>query len=63
MIDKQYGEYILVCDICGHEVKGLDSFDEAVDYKKDDGWISRRSKSLNSRGEWLDTCKYCLEKE
>ena len=55
MIDKIKGEYHLICDICGEEAeKSFDTFDEAVDFKVDSGWISQRH-----RGCWEDVCPDC----
>lgn len=56
MIDQAYGLYTLICDICDHEAKPFFSFQDAVDYKKDNGW---RSKKFN--GEWHDICPECQE--
>jgi hypothetical protein len=47
---------LLVCDICDHEVKYFDNFQDAVDYKKENGWRSRKEN-----GEWLDICPECQE--
>ena len=58
MIDQSYGSYTLVCDICEKEVKPFDNFQEAVDYKKENGW-----KSQKHDGEWEDVCAKCCEAE
>ena len=49
MAIEQRGEwrYVLVCDECGREVKYFNTFDEAVEYKRDNGW-----KSKKDDGEW-----------
>ena len=48
MIDKIKGKYRLICDICGEAAEEVFStFDEAVDYKVDSEWISRKQD-----GEW-----------
>ncbi len=55
MIDKIKGKYYLICDICGEAAKEVFStFDEAVDYKVDSEWISRKQD-----GEWVDICPDC----
>lgn len=54
MIDKDYDSYQLICDICGEVVKEFDDFYDAVDYKKDNGWRSRRVI-----GDWEDVCPEC----
>lgn len=57
MIDKSFGSYSLICDICGEEAKKeFDDFYEAVDYKKKEGW---KSKKID--GEWQDVCPECQE--
>ena len=58
MIDKEHGEFILSCDYCGEEVSGFDDFYDAVDYKKDNGWKSKKIK-----GEWNDVCPECQKGE
>ena len=55
MIERDYNLYILVCDICGEE-KTFDSFEEAVEAKKKEGW-----KSKKESGQWLDICPECKE--
>lgn len=57
MIDKAYGEFILVCDICGEEAPyGFAEFYEAVEYKKAFGW-----KSQKNGNEYDDVCPECQE--
>jgi hypothetical protein len=52
-LDKSYGKYTVVCNICGVS-ETLDSFDEMVEYKKDFGWKSKKIKN-----EWVDYCPDC----
>jgi hypothetical protein len=55
MIDKAYGSYFLTCDICLNSAEEkFDNFDDAVDYKKSNGWRSEKKY-----GEWLDICPEC----
>ena len=55
MIDKIKGRYHLICDICGEAAEEVfNTFDEAVDYKVDEGWKSQRRGS-----EWEDVCPNC----
>lgn len=55
MIDKQSGQYHLICDICGEEAEEtFDDFYEAVQYKKAEGW-----KSQKRNGQWEDVCPGC----
>ena len=56
MIDKEYGKFILACDICGHGVKFFDSFDEARDYARENGWVASKKD-----GEWLNLCPQCMD--
>lgn len=55
MIEKIYGFYHLVCDICGQEARiNFAEFDSAVKFKKDEGWKSRREGA-----RWCDVCPDC----
>lgn len=56
MIDREYNKFRLVCDVCGNEETGFDYFDEAVEAKKELGWVSRRVN-----GEYQDICPDCQE--
>ena len=57
MIDKSCGTYDLICDICGEcAAESFDDFYDAVEAKKELGWISRK---IN--GEWNDICPGCRE--
>lgn len=59
MIDKILGKYYsLSCDVCCEVImhKRFDNFDDAVQYKKDNGW-----KSQKNNGEWEDICPECQE--
>jgi hypothetical protein len=50
--------YTLSCDYCGDAADGLfDTFQEAVDYKKDitNGWRSLKDKD----GVWNELCPSC----
>jgi len=55
MIDKQDGHYVLICDVCEEDEVYFDDFNDAVDYKKANGWRS----SLKRNGEWEDVCPEC----
>lgn len=54
-IERFYGHYTVVCDTCGNELRGAESFDEARRMKHDAGWQSRKVN-----GEWEDICSDCL---
>ena len=47
--------YELTCDECGEVIDGFDFFMQAVDYKKENGWKSRKDKY----GAWEDICPDC----
>lgn len=51
--------YCLTCDVCGGEADGwFFDFYEAVDYKKENSWQSRKRN-----GEWEDICPDCQDEE
>ena len=53
MIKNKY-THELICDICGETEFGFEKFDDAVDFRVDNGWI--REKNC---GEWKDICPEC----
>ena len=56
-IDRDFDFFSLYCDICGEEAEEqFDEFEEAVDYKKANGWKSRKRN-----GEWEDICPDCAD--
>lgn len=59
MKEKQQREAARPCDVCGTEVEeSFFDFDEAVDYKKTNGWKSKRYG-----GDWVDVCPDCIADE
>lgn len=55
MIDRSYGRFELVCDICGEVADDdFETFHDAVDYKKSEEW-----KSIKVGVDWQDTCPNC----
>ena len=44
IIKTLYNGYELNCDICGHSVACMDSFDEAVGYKKRERMEKRKTQ-------------------
>lgn len=59
MIDRTHGFFELSCDVCGECCdESFDEFTDAVQFKKDEGWKSRK---IN--GEWHDLCPECVEKQ
>lgn len=62
MVDKQYGKYILVCDVCDKEITGLDDFQAVVFFKDIAGWKSKRVKDKCNNWIWEDICEDCKNK-
>jgi hypothetical protein len=60
VISREYGEFTLVCDICGEEIGGFSTFDEALDYKINEGWKSKRGEQLDLQDGYIDVCPNCL---
>lgn len=54
ILENQIG-YELICDICGEDFD-FETFDDAVNYKRENGWKSEKYK-----GEWQDICPECQE--
>ena len=55
MIEKEYGQFRLRCDICGETApRRHEHFQDAVDYKKEAGWRSQRINNV-----WADVCPDC----
>lgn len=52
-VDGVKEEYDLICDICGKTIK-FDTFNEAVQFKKDNNWRSKKQLS-----NWIDMCDKC----
>lgn len=57
MITKKGYGYELQCDYCSNYVDDFIDFQEAVDFKKANGW--RSEKIVN---EWFDKCPNCIER-
>ena len=56
MIERVGRNYELQCDYCSNYVDDFEDFQEAVDYKKANGW-----KSVKINEEWTDKCPNCLK--
>ena len=56
MIEKDGNKFALSCDLCLFTVE-CDTFKECVQYKKDNGWCSRKDK----QGDWTDVCDECRD--
>ena len=59
MIERNGGEFELICDHCEDSVDGFDEFDDAVQYKKNNGWKNIKSDS----GQWFELCPVCSTPE
>jgi len=57
MIEKNGYGYELQCDCCSNYVDDFIDFQEAVDYKKANGW---RSEKIGN--DWIDKCPNCIRK-
>lgn len=53
-IDSREGKYYPVCDFCGYELEGRDTFKEAVEEAEEAGFYYDRK-------EEVDYCEYCRE--
>lgn len=59
-INKVYNSYYeLECDFCGEVKDSFNDFDDAVYYKKENGWRSVKDKHNN----WADKCPDCQQQE
>jgi len=56
MINKEYGTYQTICDICGKGGEEHDTFDQCIEMKHNEDF---RGKKVN--GEWIDLCDECYE--
>lgn len=52
----------LTCDICGEEIDGFDTFDDALDYSREEGWESDIGETLDLTEDYIDICPRCVEK-
>lgn len=59
-IEREGSFYFLYCDVCGYPAdEQFDEFMDAVEFKKREGWKSRKDED----GNWEDICPECLELE
>ena len=59
-ITREYGEYRLVCDVCGEQPEGavtmtFESFEDARSFASNEGWKVRKDKA----GNWENVCPGC----
>lgn len=57
MIEKDGKNYILQCDVCSNYIDDFFDFQEAVNYKKNNGWKNYRVEKM-----WADVCPNCVSK-
>lgn len=55
MIERYGSMYELNCDYCSNCQNDFDDFQEVIDYKKANGWKTRKM----SNGDWEDKCPNC----
>jgi len=55
MIEYNRGKPELICDICGYTEDNFDTFQEAVAFKQENYWRSKKNKN----GEWEEICPIC----
>ena len=58
MIERNGSTFYLTCDMCEESPPGFYEFHEAVNYKKREGWKSKRYGE-----DWVDVCPECAECE
>ena len=57
MIEKEYGHYIVACDVCTNEMDAtFDTWQDAVDGMKAEGY-----EAIMIDGRWVDVCPECQE--
>lgn len=57
MIEKEYGHYIVACDVCTNEMGAtFDTWQDAVDGMKKEGY-----QSMHIDGRWIEVCPECQE--
>ena len=59
-IYTEYERKVLHCDICDETEVKFDTFQDAIDFKKDksNGWVSRKTED-----GWYDVCSECRTKK
>lgn len=57
-VEMEYGKHIPTCDNCGDTLDAEDTFDDAVQAMKDEGWTV---KYVGGEVEWENLCTCCQE--
>ncbi len=53
-IEREYGKYIPVCDNCLAVLEKCDTFQDAVNCQKENGW-----RNVKINGVWQSRCQKC----
>lgn len=56
MIEKEYGKYFGICDVCGEVTPLFDTFQDCREYMKKNQWKTTKDKTT---GEWENICPRC----
>ena len=56
MIEKEYGQYFGVCDVCGEVTPIFDTFLDCRDYIRQNHWQTTKNEKT---GEWENLCPQC----
>jgi hypothetical protein len=62
-IERGYGTYTAVCDICGAELNPAKEFSAAVDNRRREGWKGRKVRDADNEIVWQDICPDCWSME
>ena len=57
MIDREYGKYRGVCDVCGEETPKLPSWNDVKGYMRANGWKTSRNKQTEEWENISPTCR------
>lgn len=59
MLDKQYGKFVLECDVCGDTLEtNTSDFNEARAVMQREGWKAR-GEGQRPNVEWIHACAKC----
>ena len=59
MIEKEYGKFFGVCDLCDDATPLFNTWGECLSYMKIDGWKITKNKQTD---EWENICPVCRRK-
>lgn len=55
-VEKEYGKFIVICDLCDESMPAADNWNDALSEAKAEGW---QSKCV--AGTWENYCPLCKE--